>query len=341
MDRLSSCYFCGAALDASLSEYPIVPAELLPDDDQQQTVVLCPTCQRKLGQVVETVVGAVDGQPDADDDAGSTVDSGRQRTDAGGAVEGDGDAENVGWTSAEDAVEQGSTSPRSTPSREDAAGARSSEPSVANAPEDAVEQDSTTPRSASSREDANRGGNGSYEGLLGGVGSDEVKDGRGRDGARSEPPERGRNGRSDDGRAGDDRSAAPRRPQNGSAGADDGNADASTGQRAGGRSGSTADEGNYGDGRSAADVASDRSEAAEADEGTGDPTDGEPSLTRLEYNKVMRLLQNREFPVDRAEIKAVATNAYEISDDEFERIIDAAVEHDLIDERSGQLVQSD
>ncbi|WP_226010574.1 hypothetical protein [Halomicrobium salinisoli] len=307
MDRLSSCYFCGAALDASLSEYPIVPAELLPDDDQQQTVVLCPTCQRKLGQVVETVVGAVDGQPDADDDAGSTVDSGQQRTGTGGTVEGDADAENVGWTSAEDAVEQGSTSPRS----------------------------------ASSREDANRDGNGSYEGLLGGVGSDEVKDGRGRDGARSEPPERGRNGRSDDGRAGDDRSEAPRRPQNGSAGADDGNADASTGQRAGGRSGSTADEGNYGDGRSAADVASDRSEAAEADEGTGDPTDGEPSLTRLEYNKVMRLLQNREFPVDRAEIKAVATNAYEISDDEFERIIDAAVEHDLIDERSGQLVQSD
>ncbi len=280
MDRLSSCYFCGAALDASLSEYPIVPAELHPDDDQQQTVVLCPTCRRKLGQVVETVVGAMDGQPDSDGGAESVGDADQRTTDANGAGRGDADDGDVGWVSAEDAVEN----------------------------------DPSSPDSASSSEDATS--NGPDERLLGSSND------------------------ADDGRVADEGSATRRRRENGSADSGAEGSSASTDQHAGGRSGSTADEGNYADGRSA-DVASDRSESTGTDEGTDDPTDGDPSLTRLEYNKVMRLLQNREFPVDRAEIKAVATSAYELSDAEFERIIDAAVEHDLIDERNGQLVQAD
>ena len=58
MDRLSSCYFCGGALDASLSEHPVVPPELRSADDEGSTVVLCSTCRRKLGAVVEEVVTA-------------------------------------------------------------------------------------------------------------------------------------------------------------------------------------------------------------------------------------------------------------------------------------------
>jgi hypothetical protein len=61
-------------------------------------------------------------------------------------------------------------------------------------------------------------------------------------------------------------------------------------------------------------------------------------LTRLEYNKVMRLLQNRELPVERADIQAVAVNAYEIEPAEFDTIVDAAIDRGLIGERDGQLV---
>lgn len=69
--------------------------------------------------------------------------------------------------------------------------------------------------------------------------------------------------------------------------------------------------------------------------------DAEPKLTKLEYNKVMRLLQNRSFPVDRGEIREIATSAYEIDSQEFDAVIDAAVERDLIAVENGQFVDSE
>ena len=65
MDRFASCYFCGEAFDASLSEYPVVP-EALQSPDEGPTVVLCRTCRRKLGAVVEEVVDAGQGEPVTD-----------------------------------------------------------------------------------------------------------------------------------------------------------------------------------------------------------------------------------------------------------------------------------
>jgi predicted nucleic-acid-binding protein len=62
-------------------------------------------------------------------------------------------------------------------------------------------------------------------------------------------------------------------------------------------------------------------------------------MTALEYNKVMRLLQNREFPVDRAEFKVVATNAYQIGDDEFDAVVEAAAKRDLIGLEGDQIVE--
>jgi len=63
------------------------------------------------------------------------------------------------------------------------------------------------------------------------------------------------------------------------------------------------------------------------------------TLSALEYNKVMRLLQNREFPVDREEIETVATNAYDLRRSECAEVIDLAVDRGLIeeDEEDGQL----
>lgn len=81
----------------------------------------------------------------------------------------------------------------------------------------------------------------------------------------------------------------------------------------------------------------------EAESG-GDPTDrsvveGDHSISALEYNKVMRLLQNREFPVDRDEIVTVAASAYQVSRADCDRVIDVAIDRGLIDEAEGKLVR--
>jgi len=67
-------------------------------------------------------------------------------------------------------------------------------------------------------------------------------------------------------------------------------------------------------------------------------TEGQ-TLSRLEYSKVMRLLENREFPVDREEIRVVATNAYEIRPEEYDAIVEAAEERGLLVEENGKFVE--
>jgi len=81
-------------------------------------------------------------------------------------------------------------------------------------------------------------------------------------------------------------------------------------------------------------------EDANGDTSAGD--DGtEPTLSALEYNKVMRLLQNREFPVDRTEIVDLAASAYELTEPECEDVIDLAVDRGLVGQEAGTLVRPD
>jgi hypothetical protein len=61
------------------------------------------------------------------------------------------------------------------------------------------------------------------------------------------------------------------------------------------------------------------------------------TLSRLENTNVMRLLQNREFPVERDDFVTVASSAYEVSPRHCEKVIDLAVKHDLLREEDGQL----
>jgi hypothetical protein len=200
MDRLSSCYFCGGALDASLSEHPIVPSELRSADDKGSTVVLCSTCRRKLGAVVEEVVAAA----------------------------------------------------RDGSAAETATTARSAE----------AETPSTNGTSLFDDEPTTE--------------ADEWKSPAARDAATESTTE--------------------------------------------------------------ASTASDDEPATEPSAASDDTADDEPTLTKLEYSKVMRLLENRPFPVDRGEIREVATSAYDISPDEFDAVIDAAVKRDLIAVENGQFV---
>ena len=77
---------------------------------------------------------------------------------------------------------------------------------------------------------------------------------------------------------------------------------------------------------------------SETNEGrTDDGTQASQTISALEYNRVMRMLQNREFPVDRAEIEFVAANAYDLAESECAQVIDVAVDRGLLIERDGQL----
>ena len=218
MDQLSSCYFCGGALDVSLSEDPVVPRDLRDDGAESKSVVLCGTCRKKLATVVEDVVAATGADP----------------AEEGQSFEGTGFESNE---PAETSIEE----PRFEEREDDGPVSSGGDVGDATEPSDA-DRDGETP-SASGTDDAES--------------------------------------RTD---------------------------------------------------RSAHEGATDTAADEEGDD------DG-PSLSRLEYNKVMRLLKNREFPVDRMEIRDVATSAYEIRPDEFDAVIEAAIERDLLAEEDGQFVE--
>lgn len=56
-----------------------------------------------------------------------------------------------------------------------------------------------------------------------------------------------------------------------------------------------------------------------------------------QFRKVMRLLSNREFPVERAEFAELTAGAYEMEDDHVARIIDYAVGRGVIVDDAGTL----
>jgi hypothetical protein len=246
MDQLSSCYFCGGALDVSLSEYPIIPKSLDPEAEKQGTVVLCSTCREKLATIVEPAVEAA-------------------KADARETVETAGDAETT--------EPPGLLDDSGTP---------------------AGDEQATTGSVVEPADDGS---------LL------------------------GDDGGSTDGQSASERSAAtaesdaPATPET----------ETVT---------DPLDERAAEPTESSDSAANTGSEDTERGTDSDDSADG-PSLTKLEYNKVMRLLQNREMPVDRAEIREVAVNAYDIDGEQFDAIIDAAVDRDLIGQESGQLVESD
>jgi hypothetical protein len=93
----------------------------------------------------------------------------------------------------------------------------------------------------------------------------------------------------------------------------------------------------------AANEAPDGGESDDAD-GADDGrsiVEGDQEISALEYNKVMRLLQNREFPVDREEIVTVAANAYQVARADCDRVIEAAIDRGILEEADGQLVKPD
>lgn len=80
-----------------------------------------------------------------------------------------------------------------------------------------------------------------------------------------------------------------------------------------------------------------------SDGGTPESRPRDPSAEALmgddneAYRKVIRLLQNREFPIRRAEIEDLATNAYQLAPGECSDAIDAIVQKGLLVEEEGTL----
>ncbi|MEZ3116305.1 hypothetical protein RYH80_10335 [Halobaculum sp. MBLA0147] len=109
----------------------------------------------------------------------------------------------------------------------------------------------------------------------------------------------------------------------------------------------TAEDGAATDGHSvtATDDTDDRSTAEGAPqpgddetttEATGDEQVGEEPP---QFRRVMRLLNNREFPVDRAEFADLATGAYGLDDGEVDRIVEYAVDRGVLAVDDGRLVK--
>lgn len=247
MEQFSSCYFCGDAVDASLDEYPVVPASVDPEAGERRTIVLCTDCKRKLDPVVATVVDAISGDTVSVDRSNA---DGRDREDASG--------------------ESGEESRESS----DGGG------------ESADKRDSTTDIGSTLGDD---------DDVLRPVGG-EADDGADEASGANSGRNRGTDGDDEESKDSNERGY-------------------SSGQRAGGR----------------------------PTDGSGDGGDGEDdrkrdvTMTRLENTNVMRMMQNREFPVDRDDFVVVAASAYEISQDRCEKVIDLAVKHDLLREDEGQL----
>lgn len=279
MEQLSSCYFCGDAPDASLEEHPAVPESLRPPGEPETTVVLCPTCRRKLDAVLETVVAAVEsGSGTADADASTAASTAPGTEDDPGDVEStlgdDGDLLRPIGDGETDA--SGDSDGASDAAAGDAA--RSDEDVGKVRTDDAPE----------------------------GVGS-EPADASGADDGGSAGPDA-------DGGSADDHGDAGARGQGDKSPSDDGDESGSEDEDAtGGR------------------------ERAEESDDADDADAPDVTLTRLENTKVMRLLRNREFPVDREDFVTVASSAYEVSPRHCDKVVQLAVDHDLLREEGGQL----
>lgn len=105
----------------------------------------------------------------------------------------------------------------------------------------------------------------------------------------------------------------------------------------------------------AADSADSAIERALGDGSAGGATDGSPDGTDVEevggrprsarrgtprgYRKVMRFLENREFPMEREEAETLAAEAYGVDRETVSAAIDHAIKHDRLREASGDLRQ--
>lgn len=89
----------------------------------------------------------------------------------------------------------------------------------------------------------------------------------------------------------------------------------------------------------AAGPADDRGVAAPTEDGATGASGADAGEEPADFRKVMRFLNNREFPVDRAEVAEFAAGAYDLEDEEVREIFDYAIERGVLVEDDGQLLK--
>jgi len=312
MPSLTSCYFCGEAVGASLDEYAI------PDgapSERQVSVTLCANCHSKLTELLQTLpqgggtsnsTVANDDAPAADADAtppSTQEDSGPAATDTEGS---DTDESNdddtlvgepsTGVAAADDLDPVGTdTKPifaddDGTHSEDDVTADDSADVAADRPFGDADPSDGPTDDEPASHEEPDPDDSSNAEST-------------GAEATSTEPV------------------VTASSPEPDSTGGPGDESDAGT------RSEATTPP-----------AATQQSSRADRADKAADTDDGPLSdVSPRTYNRVVRLLQNREFPVDRADFEALATSAYELDHGECTAALDGAIEKGLLVERDGAL----
>ncbi|WP_247008803.1 hypothetical protein [Halorientalis litorea] len=282
--ELSSCYFCGTALDAPVSAHP------LGADGGDPTVSLCPTCRRKLAAVLDAVA-----------DPGATAD----------ALDTEG-RDDAAETPAADTLDD-------TDADEEAGDGA-----------ETVGADVSVSEKATLESDTN---------LLHDIGDDSDEDGDETAEPSAQPESEDETGTADTEPTAETASSVGDDWQN-VVGGESADADSEP------ASGTESDEQEDDDHGTASDHAEETSpeQTAPDDDSTtterGDDGGDTPSiLSTPTAKKVIRLLQNREFPVDREEFEVVAASAYDLSPRDCADAIDALVAEGYVAEDGDHLVE--
>lgn len=343
MADLSSCYFCGAAMDVSLREYPVVPEAFDPTPDDQETVLLCGTCQRKLSRVVEPVVDAARAQHDRQQHAtttGHAVDSSSPITDADAHARPDDDQRSTAGTDDETTVNTQIISP--TVGSDDEP---TDESPRADADPDHATDDDTTPfdvddtTSVFDDDDDDTDGSNS-PGTSESVDSPDSTDPTESifaDGTTTIQPTDDQG--TDTERGDTERTEEANHPPS----------NQTQSRNATDRSGDTLGNGiNFSDdtpdtttGSSTNSPTTNTQPSPSTSSDSTSTTSDASNVDAKTYNKVVRLLKNRDLPIPRDEIETIASSAYDIPAHECEAIIDATVKRGLVAERNGNLVHPD
>jgi hypothetical protein len=264
MDRLASCYFCGAGPDQPLETYRVVGPST-----GEPTVTLCPPCRRKLDAVLgSAAAGTTDPVGESDPVAGP------------------------------DAAE----TPANASDTADTDEHSSDEYTTGN---------TTTAWDASSE-----------------ATGDELPPGSGRQPADDY---------ADEAPAGGDPPEPDRaHEQTGSGAADEQTGGSATDDTASARDSETESE------RGGEHTGMPADEPGTADEHTGahagEGGQSDASVTKAEYRKVIRLLRNRDQPVERREIESLATSAYGLTAAQCATILDTALTQGHLEQRGEKLV---
>jgi hypothetical protein len=318
MSDLSSCYFCGTALDASLERRTLAAS-----GGEPTSVVLCPTCRRKLLGVLERTLVAA---PEAERDS--------MLATAAAAVD-DADGESDAPAVADVTPDQGVAGPPAVATGADGEADDTADDGADESNDDTDDPDAADDvahaqdRSASATTEA-----GETDPIFANGDEATPNDG-GPAFGDDDPAAEGAPGEADP----DDDAQAPAEAD--ASGGDDGAETQANGDVV------REAEPNGGGSDTEASAESEPGPAADSAGGpaaAGDPSGDAPSAGEgpdvETYNRVIRLLQNREFPVQTAEIEEVAVNAYGIDPVDFRAVIDAAVEREVIEERGDRLVRA-